>query len=196
MAGHLAALLLALIMLAAGPPASASHDQHPKPLTAPEAFASQIEVRTATAGSASAVLVHIDRYTSDLDRKTMSDALAHGGYPNFLIAVRKAPAVGHVEVGPDKFTVRWAREQPTPHGRNITVVTDTPIYFVGGGRVDAKPRTGFELGVVQLVVDEFGIGLGAMAAAARVKPDGEGGVVVEDYAEKPIKLTLVRRKSQ
>ena len=73
---------------------------------------------------------------------------------------------------------------------------DAPVYFIGGGRADPKPRTGFELAVVQLALDEFGVGLGSMAAAARVKPDGEGGVVLEDYAEKPIRLTLVRRQSQ
>jgi hypothetical protein len=33
-----------------------------------------------------------------------------------------------------------------------------------------------------------------MAAAARVKPDGKGGVVLEDYAEEPIQLTFVRRE--
>jgi hypothetical protein len=35
-----------------------------------------------------------------------------------------------------------------------------------------------------------------MAAAARVKPGGEAGVTVEDYADKPIKLVTVVRKTQ
>jgi hypothetical protein len=47
---------------------------------------------------------------------------------------------------------------------------------------------------VQLAVDEFGLGTGTMAAAARVKPDGAGGVVMEDYAEEPIRLTFVHRE--
>jgi hypothetical protein len=47
---------------------------------------------------------------------------------------------------------------------------------------------------VQLTVDEFGLGTGTMAAAAKVKPDGQGGVVLEDYAEEPIKLTYVHRE--
>jgi hypothetical protein len=33
-----------------------------------------------------------------------------------------------------------------------------------------------------------------MAAAAKVKPDGKGRAVLEDYAEEPIKLTYVRRE--
>jgi hypothetical protein len=33
-----------------------------------------------------------------------------------------------------------------------------------------------------------------MTAAARVKPGGESGVVIDDYAEKPIQLVTVSRK--
>ena len=38
------------------------------------------------------------------------------------------------------------------------------------------------------------MGSGTMAAAAKVKPDGQGGVVLEDYADEPIKLTYVKRE--
>lgn len=185
---------LALIVLAAllVLPASLGAGQ-PAPSTVPEVFTSRVEVPTAAAGMATTLRVHIDRFTADLHWQTMTAALKHGGYPNFLAALRKAPAVGRVELGPDTFTVRWAREHTAPAGREITVVTDTAIYFVGGGRVGPKPRTGFELGVVRLAIDESGNGTGAMAAAARVKPDGQGGVVMEDYAGELIALTSVRR---
>lgn len=182
-------ICLALLCLAATPAA-----QRSKPYTAPETFSTQLQARTEAAGSAASMRIQIDRYTADKDRKTISDALTHGGYPDFLAALRQAPAVGQVELGTEKFAVRWAREQPAGKGRSITVVTDKPIYFLGGGKVDAKPRAGFELSVVQLSVDELGLGTGTMAAAARVKPDGQGGVVMEDYADQPIKLTYVRRE--
>jgi hypothetical protein len=181
-----------LVVIAAMPAAAMA--QHPKPLTAPEAFTSPIEVKTAVTGVATYIRIQIDRYTVETERKVMEDALAHGGYPGFLAALRQAPVAGRVELGNEKFTIRWAREQQTDRKRTITVVTDAPIYFVGGGRADAKPRTGYELSVVGLVVDEFGMGLGKMSAAARVKPDGKGGVVIDDYADEPIKLTLVRRE--
>jgi hypothetical protein len=162
--------------------------------TAPETFTSPAQARTGSSGAAAAtILMQIDRYTTEADRKTMTDALATGGYPAFLEALKEAPAVGYVELGDLKVPVRWAREQPTPKGRTISLVTDTPMYFIGGGRTDAKPREGFHLAIMQLSVDEYGFGTGTMAAAARVKPDGAGGVVMEDYAEEPIKLTFVRR---
>jgi len=34
-----------------------------------------------------------------------------------------------------------------------------------------------------------------MAAAARVRPDGDGGVLLDDYAEEPIAVTKLTRKS-
>ena len=33
-----------------------------------------------------------------------------------------------------------------------------------------------------------------MAAAARVRPDGDGGVLLDDYAEELIELTNITRK--
>jgi hypothetical protein len=161
--------------------------------TAPETFSSPMQARTESGAAAATVRIQIDRYTPEGDRKAMTDAMTHGGYPAFVQALRKAPAVGHVEIGDQRFTLRWTREQQTPKGRAISLVTDSPVFFIGGGRVDAKPRQGFELAVVQLAVDDFGLGTGTMAAAARVKADGSGGVVIEDYANEPIKLTSVYR---
>ena len=165
-----------------------------KPQTAPEEFSSPLQGRTDTGALASTILIKIERYTPEAERQKMTDAMKFGGYPGFLQALRKAPAVGSIVIGDLQVPLRWAREQPTAKGgRAISLVVDSPVYFVGGGRVDAKPRTGFELAVVQLTVDDYGLGFGTMAAAAKVKPDGAGGVLLEDYAEEPIKLTSVHR---
>jgi hypothetical protein len=167
--------------------------QQPRRYTAPETFTSPVQARSATGAAAATIRIRIDRYSYEHELKSMTDGLTYGGYPGFVTAVRKAPAVGYVEIGDVKVALRWAREQVTPKGRTISLVTERPVYFVGGGKAEAKPRQGFELAVVQLAVDEFGLGSGTMAAAAKVKKDGEGGVLIEDYAEEPIKLTFVSR---
>ena len=59
---------------------------------------------------------------------------------------------------------------------------------------DAKPRAGYEVAVIEMTVDNVGLGKGTMTAAARVKPGGEAGVRIDDYAEKPIQLVTVSRK--
>ena len=91
------------------------------------------------------IQIQIQRYTPDFDRKSVETALKGGGYPAFLTALRKAPEVGSVGIGDQKFAIRYAREQKTAKGRTIVVVTDKPVFFVGGGRADAKPRAGYEV---------------------------------------------------
>jgi hypothetical protein len=55
------------------------------------------------------------------------------------------------------------------------------VFFIGTGRAEpTKPRSGYEVGVLQIQVDGAGQGRGTMAAAARVRPDGDGGVRLDD----------------
>ena len=68
------------------------------------------------------------------------------------------------------------------------------MYFVGGGAIDAKPRDGYDVAVIQMRVEDTGLGTGTMAAAAKVKPGGDTGVMIDDYTEQPIALTKVVRK--
>ena len=159
----------------------------------PETFFANAEARGQDAGLAAMVTIYINQYTRDRDRTTMQEALRIGGYPGFLPALKKAPEVGYIELNGRKVIARWAHQQPNAKGRTISVVGDAPLYFVGGGSVDAKPRAGFELSVILLEVDEIGLGTGSMAPAARVKPGGPTGVQIDDYAEKPVKLVTVRK---
>jgi len=168
--------------------------QTPRNDGAPETFTATAEVKAATGAITAAIQIHIRRYTPDFDRTAVETALKSGGYPAFVTALRKAPEVGSVVVGDRKFPIRWAREQKSANGRTIVVVTDEPVFFVGGGRTDAKPRAGYEVAVIQLLVDDIGDGSGTMAAATRVKPGGETGVQIDDYADQPITLVTVRRK--
>ena len=137
----------------------------------------------------------VKRYTPDFDRKTVEEALRLGGYPRFLTALRNAPDVGQVVLGGGQpYVIRYAREKVEGGGRTIVLVTDRPVLFLGSARADAKPRAGYEVALLQIQVDAKGAGSGTMAAAARVRPDGDGGVLLDDYAETPIELANVTRK--
>ena len=185
----LSALLLTALMVRVGVA---------QKVTVPETFTANLNVASKTGGAAAGtVQIDIQRYTPDADRTRVEEALKTGGYPAFLDALRKAPQVGTVSVGEQKWAIRWARTRPSgEHTRTIVVVTDQPIFFVGGGKVDAKPREGYNVALLQMNVDSVGMGNGSMAAAARVKPGGETGVQIDDYAEAPIKLVTVVRKIQ
>ncbi len=139
------------------------------------------------------IQIHLERYTPDFDRTAVQEALRVGGYPGFVPALRKAPDVGYVELLGRRSTIRWARQTPSGTGRTIVVVTDKPVAFIGG-QGGTKSRAGYEVAVIQLKVDGSGSGTGTMAAAARVKPGGEAGVQIDDYAEVPVTLVGVTRK--
>jgi hypothetical protein len=183
------AAVAALTMLALAPTAAQ------KQYGAPETFTANIEAKGATGGAAAAIIeIEIARYTPDADRTAVETALKTGGYASFLTALRKAPEVGAVKFSDKKWPIRWARERSSgQYNRQIVVVTDQPIFFVGGGSATAKPREGYEVALIQMDVDNVGLGKGTMTAAAKVKP-GESGPVVDDYADQPIRLVTVTRK--
>jgi hypothetical protein len=160
---------------------------------APETFAADAQVKTAKASATAAITIHVQRYTPDFDRKSVESGLKSAGYNGFLTALRKAPSVGFVEIGGEKHLIRYARERTSPKGRDIVLVTEKPVFFIGGGAATPKAREVYQVAVIQLQVDEAGSGSGTLAAAARVRPGGETGVQLDDYAEDPIKLVNVKR---
>jgi hypothetical protein len=188
---RVASIVLSAVCLTSAPPVT----QYRGTLGAPETFRVTAQVKGEPGVAAAAIQVVIQRYTPEAERTAIENALETGGYPAFLIALRNSPDVGYVEHGTSKFTIRYARESKTGTGRTIDVVTDRPIYFLGGGEPDAKPRAGFEVAVLRLEIDDIGFGSGEMAAAARLKPAPGGGVQIDDYGDAPIKLVTVTRKT-
>jgi hypothetical protein len=164
--------------------------------TAPEIFIATAEAKNDKAAVSGTLEVRLNRYTPDFDRTTVEAALREGGYPRFLLALRNAPEVGQLVLGgSEPFAIRYAREKVGTGGRSIVVVTDKPVYFIrGGGAGGGKPRAGYEVAIVQIQWDDKGQGSGTLAAAARVRPDGDGGVLLDDYAQEPITLTKLTRK--
>jgi hypothetical protein len=187
---RVASLVVSAVCLTAAPALTQSLGT----LGAPETFRANAQVQGTPGVGAARIQVVIQRYTPDAERTALEGALETGGYSAFLSALRSSSDVGYVEHGTSKFTIRYARETKTDTGRRIDVVTDQPIFFVGGGAPDAKPRAGFDVAVIHMEIDPIGFGSGVMAAAARLKPAPEGGVQIDDYAERPIKLVTVTRK--
>jgi len=163
--------------------------------TAPETFRAQAKVASdAGLAGAAYVDIHLDKYSTDKERDALVATFNSGGYPALVTELRKAPQVGTVKIGADTFVVRWAREQRSGENRRtISLVTDKPMLFVGGGNVNAKPREGYELAVIQFDMDDSGVGSGTMAAAAKIKPGGPNGLQIDDYADQPIKLVSISR---
>ena len=183
--------VLALTALSVPSVHGAGQDRLTKP---PESFTANAQFSGPGGAAATTLKIKIDRYTPDAEREAVVQALKQGGYNGFVNALRKASVVGTVTVGGQSFDIRWARAEAIKNGRSIVLVTDKPMFFVGGGKADAKPREGFDVGVISFRIDNVGMGYdGKMAAAAKVKPGGPTGVEVSDYAEKMIDLKTITR---
>lgn len=162
--------------------------------TAPESFRANAQISGAAGGAASALVIQIDKYTSDADHTALAATLKSGGNAAFVEALKKAPAVGKLTIGERSFTIRWARTQAVGSDhRRVAVATDQPVYFAGAGAVDAKPTAGYDLAVAEFTIDAVGLGKGTMASAAKVKAGGPTGVEVEDYSGKRLELVTVTR---
>jgi hypothetical protein len=186
-------LTLAAVLAQAGAvPASLT----PK-MTAPEIITADAYAPGVAGAPATTITMQINQYSKQVDLDAVSTALKHGGYPGFLTALRKVPVVGTVTVAGQTVDIRWAREQFVSNARSIVLITDKPLFFVGGGRIDAKPRAGYEVAVMQCTLEDSGSGdKGSIAAAARVKPGGPTGVRIDDYSDKPIELKNIKRAAK
>jgi hypothetical protein len=163
----------------------------------PEVFTGTAQVKNATGAISGTIVVRLRRVTPQFDKTAVETALKEGGYPRFVTAIRNAPEVGQLVLGGGApFSIRYARERVDGTGRRLVLVTDKPVFFVGGGRADENlaARKGFEVAVIEIRIDGKGVGTGSMAAAARVRPDGDGGVLLDDFAEQLITLTNISRK--
>lgn len=163
----------------------------------PEVFTGTAQAKNAKGAVSGTIEVRLRRVTPQFDKTAVETALKEGGYPRFLTAIKNAPEVGQLVLGGgNPFSIRYARERVDATGRRLVLVTDKPVFFVGGGRADENlaARKGFEVAVIEIRIDGKGVGTGSMAAAARVRPDGDGGVLLDDFAEQLITLTNIARK--
>jgi hypothetical protein len=131
--------------------------------------------------------IRVERLLADAPYKRVTDALRYGGYPNFLNTLRGLPAIGTITLGTRKVELRYAHESQEQAKRRLVLVADRPLFFLGSE--PAKPRAGYELTIVELLFDDKGAATGRMAGAARVKPTGEGGVALDDFADVEVQLS-------
>jgi hypothetical protein len=157
--------------------------------TFPKTLTANAEASSGATGRLTGTMtIQVDRLMEELDFKKVSDALKVNGYLRFLPVLRTLPPVGYVQLGDTKTVLKFAHMRA--NGKTLVLGSDQPIFFVGGGAPNARPKAGYEMGVIELDLDAQGNGQGTMAAAARVKHTADGGVAVQDYAEKPVKLTV------
>ncbi len=145
------------------------------------------QVKRGATTVTSTLTIHVDRLMDEGNRARVTDALKHSGYASFLNALRPLAPLGTVQLEERSVSFRYAREQQDDKGRRLTLVSDRPLFFLGGD--PKKTREGYDLTIVDVHLDAQGGVSGTMAGAARVKPAADGGVVLDDFAQAPVQLT-------
>jgi hypothetical protein len=157
--------------------------------TFPKTLTANAEASSSGGGRLTGTItIQVDRLMEELDFKKVSDALKVNGYLRFLPVLRTLPPVGYVQLGETRTVLKFAHMRA--NGKTLVLGSDRPIFFIGGGAPEARPKAGYEMGVIELDLDAQGNGTGTMAAAARVKHTTDGGVAIDDYADKPVKLAV------
>jgi len=177
MTGRRASFLLCAFWCAASAARAAA--DYPLTLTA------EAMVNSAATTITSSVTIRVDRLMEENRRKRVTDALTHGGYANFVTALRSLPAVGVIELDRRTVDVRYAHESADATRRRLVLIADRPLFFLGDPE---KSQAGYQLTVMELRFDENGGVTGTMAGAARVKPSA-AGPVLDDYSGQPVRLT-------
>jgi hypothetical protein len=137
----------------------------------------------------SVVSIRVDQPMPAFRRTKVLEALKYGGYPEFLKTLRALAPIGSIKIEAREVELRYMHEEMTTPGRRLVLVADRPLFFLK--REEDKKRAGYELTMVELRFDEAGGVTGTMTGAARVRPSpqGDGGIVLDDYAEAPVQLS-------
>jgi hypothetical protein len=159
-----------------------------------ETFSATAAVKAASGAAANAPLtIVVDRKMSQSEAEKFTGAFASGGAAALRKALVGVAPTGSVQLGNGKATpTRLTLERATDKGRLLTIVTDQPLLFVGGGLPDAKPKEGYDFAIIDLEVDASGNGSGTVAPAAKVAVK-QGAFVVQDYGSEMVRLTNVKK---
>lgn len=143
--------------------------------------------KTEAASVNAPITIALNRLMEESRRERVLQALKENGYPGFLTVLRSLPPVGVVRIGKREVEIKFAHEAAHPQGRRLVLVADRPLFFLAND--PDKKRAGYELTMLELLIDQKGGMSGRMAGAARVKPGGETGVVLDTFGEEPVTLS-------
>jgi hypothetical protein len=152
-------------------------------------------VKTSGGVAATApVTLLVDRMSTDTERDEILTALRKGGTEGVRNLLVTRSQLGSIKVGNVLTAVKYISERTTADGRLITALTGSPIAFVGAGVPGAKLKSGFDLGLVILVVAAAGAGHGELMPATKVRLDEQGAIVTDGYSDEVVRLSNVVEK--
>jgi hypothetical protein len=132
--------------------------------------------------------INVNRLMEESRRVRVTDALKFNGYLGFVPALRALPAIGSIEVAKRKVDIKYAVETKDDKGPRLVLVADRPLFFLNADT--EKSKAGYELTIIELRLTSNNTGTGSMTGAARVKLAPDGSVMLDDYADTLVQLTV------
>jgi len=160
-----------------------------------ETFTAVATAKGATIGAGIAnMTLTVNRLATDAERDALLAAVKEGGTAAARKLLQGKANAGTLQLGSRPATIKYAYARSTGGGRLLTLITADPIVLLGAGLPDAKPATGYDLGLVLLELSASGPGTGEVVPAAKVKADAQGAIVTEDYSGETVRLSQVLKK--
>lgn len=149
-------------------------------------------IRSDNLGSgASRVIIRVERWSSEAERGTLSEALLKSGNDKLLDSLQKLKPVGTIRT-PDSlgYELRYSHQEPGEDGgRRIVIATDRPI---GYWEARDQPRTiDYPFTVIQMEIDKNGEGKGTMSYATKIIARGNT-IELENFTSSPVMLNDIK----
>jgi hypothetical protein len=160
-----------------------------------ETFTGTATVKSAAGAEAgTTITVVVERVMPQSEADGLAASFKTGGVAALKKALVGVAPTGSIRLGGgQQVTTRLTIVRETGEGRLLTIVSDTPVLFLGGNKAGAAPRAGYDFAVLDLSVDTKGNGSGTLAPAAKVTVNQGGAFVVQDYGAEVVRVTGVTR---
>jgi hypothetical protein len=145
------------------------------------------------AGKSFGVTIYVTAWTTDQETHDFAGVLKNSGPNGLVSALGKSKEVGRLS--PTGFvgsSFHIARLKSGEGGESrIIMVTDRPIAF--GEAYNSTRSRDYQFGIVALNLDKDGNATGTLAPMCKIKFNKNDELEIENYGQKPLRLTNVRR---
>jgi hypothetical protein len=136
--------------------------------------------------------IGLERYSTVAEKETLQAAYAKGKQERLLSVLQQAPRVGIFRVpGNLSWDIKYAfKFRGRDNLNRIYLFTDRNVGF---SEAAGRPRSlDYPFTVIELRVDDSGMGEGQVMVAAAIGFDRQD-FVIEEFLDRPIRLTKVRQ---
>jgi len=138
----------------------------------------------------------IERWSTDAERSQLLAIITETKDPTqpLLKALQKMPAVGRIRTPTSLgWDLRYAHQIKDVEGggRRLVLATDRPIGFAEARNATRSMDYPFTLIEIRLDADDKGEG--KIAAGTKIFVDKKKNIVIENYAQQPVRFNEIRR---